>query len=76
MGANSLLSSGSIGDGVASTDVMVQTEAASTSYENAKALHDQWVAQQVADGWGYGKVYDLVERRDPRIVHFDLLPKS
>lgn len=37
-------------------------------------IHNQWVAEQEAAGWTYGKEYDAEAKTDPKIKSFHLLP--
>ena len=40
----------------------------------AKASHEAWVKEKVANGWNYGPVKDLEKKEHPCLVAFDALP--
>ncbi len=41
---------------------------------NDSASHDNWAAQKINDGWGYGEVKDPEAKTHPCLVPFYLLP--
>lgn len=36
--------------------------------------HESWLEQKIADGWAYGEVKDVIEKRHPCCVPYDQLP--
>ena len=38
------------------------------------AMHNNWSAEKVADGWVYGEVKDVEKKTHPCLVPFDQLP--
>lgn len=51
----------------------VSLEAPAETENPDKVAHDKWVAERIADGWGWGPVYNPGDRRDPRLVNWEAL---
>lgn len=42
----------------------------------SKRLHNEWVVDQIANGWRYGMDYDRNDKTDPRLLNWDTLDSA
>ena len=41
----------------------------------SKNIHDTWAKQRMLGGWGYGDIYDQLEKKHPCLIAYEQLPE-
>lgn len=42
----------------------------------SKNIHETWAKQRELQGWSFGPVYDITDKKHPCIIPYDDLPES
>lgn len=57
-------------------NIILQDELLSLTEKIAENVHDVWAEGRIAEGWTYGDVKDVINKKTPLLVSYDELPES
>ena len=57
-------------------DVVLSEELLELTEKLAEQVHEIWAAGRIAEGWSYGEARDSIQKKNPCLVPYELLPEN